>query len=68
MLTRQFQIDWLKVTFLGEAETAVRLGIRYWFADVGLSTGDSTLGLLFLSKQALKFLSVFVMRNIYFYL
>lgn len=28
LLTGQFQTDWLKVTFLQEVETAVRLGIK----------------------------------------
>ena len=45
MLTKKFQIVWLKVTFLGEVETAVRLGVKSWFADVELSTSDSILGL-----------------------
>lgn len=27
------QINWLKITFLGEAKTAVRLGMKSWFAD-----------------------------------
>ena len=39
LLTRQFQTDWLKVTFLQEVETAVRLGIKSWFGDVGLAQG-----------------------------
>ena len=50
VLTRLFQIDWLKVTFLAEGETAVRLGIKSWFADMGLSTSDSIWGLLPLFK------------------
>lgn len=29
VLTRLFQIDWLKVIFLGKAETVVRLGVKY---------------------------------------
>ena len=45
VLTKKFQIVRLKVTFLGEVETAVRLGVKSWFADVGLSTSDSILGL-----------------------
>ena len=49
MLTRKFQIDWLKFTFLGEADSAIRLGVKSLFADLGLSTGDSIVGLLFLS-------------------
>ena len=29
---------WLiKITFLGEAETAIKIGIKYWFSDVGLA-------------------------------
>lgn len=36
--TSQFQIHWLKVIFLGEAETTIRLSIiKYWFAGKGLS-------------------------------
>ena len=41
-------VIWFKITFLGEAKTAVRLGMKSWFADVGLGTSDSLLGLLFL--------------------
>ena len=37
-----------KVPFLREAETAIRLAIKSWFADVGLSTSDCIWGLLFL--------------------
>ena len=44
----KFYTDWLKVTFQGETETAVRLGIKSWFADMGLSTSDCIWGLLFL--------------------
>ena len=50
VLTRQLQPDRLKVTYLGEAETAIRLGIKSWFAGfvaAGLSTSASTLGLFF---------------------
>ena len=47
MLTRKFQVGWLKVTFLGVGfETAVRLAIKSWFADLGFSTNDSILDLL----------------------
>ena len=35
--SRQFQMDWLKITSLGEAETAIRSGIKSWFADVDLA-------------------------------
>ena len=38
----------VKTTFPGAAETAVRLGSKSWFANVGLSTRDSILGLSFL--------------------
>lgn len=39
--------DWLgKVTFLGEAETAVRLGIKTSFGDVGLAQATLILSLL----------------------
>lgn len=48
VLTGLFQIDWLNVTFLGEAETAVRLGTESWFAHVGLCTCNSIWGLLLL--------------------
>ena len=27
----------IKITFLGEAETAITIGIKYWFGDVGLA-------------------------------
>lgn len=51
VLTRQLQPDRLKVTYLGEAETTIRLGIKSWFADRGVSTIDSVRGLLsFLNK------------------
>ena len=46
MLTRKFQIDWFKVTFLGGVESVIRLDTKSWFADVGLSTSDFLLGLL----------------------
>ena len=47
----KFYTDWLKVTFQGEAETSVRLGIKSWFADVGLSTSDSIWGLFLLLTE-----------------
>ena len=47
MLTRSSHIDWLKVIFLVEAKTAVRLGSTSWFADVGLDKSDSIGGLLY---------------------
>ena len=53
MLARKFQTNWLKVTVLGKAETAIRLDIKSWFVDVGLSTGDFILG-LFLFQRNLK--------------
>ena len=38
--------DWFKITFLGEAENAIRLGTKFLFADMELSTSDSIWGLL----------------------
>ena len=44
--------DWLvKGQISGRAETKIRLGIKSWFADVGLSTSDSIFDLLFLFQQ-----------------
>lgn len=37
VLTRTFQTDWLKITFLGEAETLVKLSIKSQFGDLGLA-------------------------------
>ena len=45
LLTRKFQTDEFEIIFLGEVETVIKLGIKSWFADVGLSVNDSTLGL-----------------------
>lgn len=42
--TGKLQIDWFKTLFLGEVNIALRLGIKCWFADLGLSTGDSIFG------------------------
>ena len=47
MLIRKFQPDWFKIPFLGETETAVRLGIMFLVCLVELSTSNSILGLLF---------------------
>lgn len=47
VLTRQFQVHWLTVAFLGEVESTVMLGIKSWFAHMGLSTSGSILGLVF---------------------
>lgn len=41
---QEIPFHWLKVTFLGEADTAITLGIKCWlcwFVDLGLSTSDS---------------------------
>lgn len=39
--------EWLvKTIFLGDAETAVKLGIKSRFGDMGFSTDDSILDLL----------------------
>lgn len=35
VLTRKFQLDQIKVTFLRKLKTIVRLGIKSWFTDVG---------------------------------
>ena len=48
VLIGKFQTDWFKIPLLGKAETAVRLGTKFWFAGVGLSSGNSILGLVFL--------------------
>ena len=37
VLTRYFQIDWLKITLPGEAEIAIWLCIKSWFTDGGLA-------------------------------
>lgn len=34
-------VAWLEIAFLGDVEVAVRLGVKSWFANVGLSTSDS---------------------------
>ena len=38
----------VKGYILEKVKTEIRLGIRSWFGDMGLSTGDSFSGLLFL--------------------
>lgn len=48
IIDQVMQINWLKITFLGEATTAIRLGTKSWFADWGPSTSDS-LGIYCLS-------------------
>lgn len=45
--TGKLQIDWFKTVFLGEVNIALRLGIKCWFADLGLSTSDSIFGPVF---------------------
>ena len=46
-LTKKCQVGWLEVTFLGKVDTAIQLGIKTWFAAVGLgpNTSDSIWGL-----------------------
>ena len=39
---------WLKVSFLGEAETAIRVSVRNGFADMRLSRSDSPSGACYL--------------------
>lgn len=34
VLPRKFQVAWLKVIFLGEAEATLRLGIKAWWVLV----------------------------------
>lgn len=38
---QEIPLDSLKVTFLGETDTAVGLDIKSWFVDLALSTSDS---------------------------
>lgn len=59
------QIGWFKITFLGEVEIAVTLGIKSWFAEVGLSTSDSIwdLFLLFLAVYTRECLYDLAIRN-----
>lgn len=47
MLIKQFHVDWLRVTSLGDIETAVKSR----FAELGLSTSDSIWDLLLLFKS-----------------
>lgn len=44
--TRELQNDWLKVSFLEEAETVVKSSIKPWLADMGLGICYSVLHLL----------------------
>lgn len=48
LLTRKFQVDWVKVTLLGEVDTAVWFGVKSGLLVWQLSTSDSILGLLVL--------------------
>lgn len=45
---RKLQANRFKMSSLEDTETVIRLGIKSWFVDVGLSTSDSIRGLLFL--------------------
>ena len=47
-------MDWYKITDLGGAEIARRLGFKSWFADMRLSTGDSIWSLLSLFFHKVK--------------
>ena len=40
-------VDCLKVIFLGEDETAIGLGIKFWVVNLGLSTSNSILSFFF---------------------
>lgn len=49
-ITDQVILHWLlKITFLGVAETVIRLSVKSWFPDVEPGTSDSILDLLSLS-------------------
>lgn len=37
MLARKFQVDWLKVIFIGTAETIISFYMKTQFGDIGLS-------------------------------
>lgn len=41
----------IKIAFLAEADTAIRLGFKSPFAEIGLNTSDFILGLLSLFKH-----------------
>ena len=36
LLTRKFQIEEFEIIFLGEVEIVIKLGVKSWFADMGL--------------------------------
>lgn len=63
LLTRSFHVGGLKVRFLAGVETAVRLGIKFWFADKELSPSDSILGLLFLFFLIASYLALELPRS-----
>ena len=42
---QEIEIDEFEIIFWGEVEIVIKLGIKSWFADMGLSLNDSTLGL-----------------------
>lgn len=66
VLIKRFQIDCLQVTFLGKVETVIRSDIKSWFADVGFSTSDSILGLLYLFlNNNFYLLSFFLSRKLH---
>lgn len=48
-MTRQFQIDWVKLAFLGEVETAIRLGLC--LLTWGFPQATALGGLLFFLTQ-----------------
>ena len=45
-IIRWFQRDWFKIPLLGDTKTAIKLGIRSWFGDLGFSISDFILALL----------------------
>ena len=58
VLTRKFQTDSCKMTFLWEGETAVRLGIKSGFGD--MDSADSIFSLLSLSLSLSLYLFIYL--------
>ena len=66
VLTRKFQTDSCKMTFLWEGETAVRLGIKSGFGD--MDSADSIFSLLSVSLSLSLSLSLFIYLFIYLFI
>lgn len=45
VLIKKFLIDWFKISYLGEADTVIKLGTKSRFDDMGLRIRDSVLEL-----------------------